>query len=229
LLNSSATRSRKDVEPRYPEHGHLARGHAGSVSASFPAKHRGAHALAFHFCPRVVARRIPFDDPTTLSAVRIGYVVSQVVIIGTYFFVAQKVRQSSCPTVSSADTPVRSRRRMTRPCSSMWTRRILWCVILVVMRAHGQTADVPVDPGAGSTGHDDRPGLRSHTGVDSSPRRVLRCRDDGRHAPLLQVSSISPRSFCPLYAYLSYFTHSRSTAISHPSNCSQNRDLTTFA
>lgn len=46
--------------------------------------------LAF-FSP--VARKIPFDDPLILNYVRLGYVLSQVVIIGTYFFVSYKVSQ----------------------------------------------------------------------------------------------------------------------------------------
>lgn len=38
-----------------------------------------------------VARRIPFDDPVVLNYVRLGYVLSQVIIMGTYFFVSYKV------------------------------------------------------------------------------------------------------------------------------------------
>ncbi|KAG1820832.1 inorganic phosphate transporter [Suillus subaureus] len=38
-----------------------------------------------------VARRIPFDDPEVLNYVRIGYVASQVVIMGAYFYVSYKV------------------------------------------------------------------------------------------------------------------------------------------
>ncbi|KAG2363824.1 hypothetical protein BDR07DRAFT_1450554 [Suillus spraguei] len=46
-----------------------------------------------------VARRIPFDDPEVLNYVRIGYVASQVVIMGAYFFVSYKVRQKNDQTV----------------------------------------------------------------------------------------------------------------------------------
>lgn len=46
-----------------------------------------------------VARRIPFDDPDVLNYVRIGYVASQVVIMGAYFFVSYKVRQKNDQTV----------------------------------------------------------------------------------------------------------------------------------
>jgi len=38
-----------------------------------------------------VARRIPFDDPQVLNYVRMGYVASQVIILGVYFYVSQKV------------------------------------------------------------------------------------------------------------------------------------------
>lgn len=41
-----------------------------------------------------VARRIPFDDPVVLNYVRLGYVLSQIIIIGTYFFVSYKVLSS---------------------------------------------------------------------------------------------------------------------------------------
>ncbi|KAG0705791.1 inorganic phosphate transporter [Suillus ampliporus] len=46
-----------------------------------------------------VARRIPFDDPEVLNYVRIGYVTSQVIIMGVYFFVSYKVRQKNDQTV----------------------------------------------------------------------------------------------------------------------------------
>jgi hypothetical protein len=42
-----------------------------------------------------VARKIPFDDPQVLNYVRIAYVTAQAIILGTYFFTAQKVRPSS--------------------------------------------------------------------------------------------------------------------------------------
>jgi hypothetical protein len=38
-----------------------------------------------------VARRIPFDDPQILNYVRVGYVTSQVIILGVYFYVSYKV------------------------------------------------------------------------------------------------------------------------------------------
>jgi hypothetical protein len=38
-----------------------------------------------------VARRIPFEDPQILLYVRIGYVISQVVCIGTYLYISAKV------------------------------------------------------------------------------------------------------------------------------------------
>lgn len=46
-------------------------------------------SFQFFFLP--VARRIPFDDPVVLNYVRLGYVLSQIIIIGTYFFVSYKV------------------------------------------------------------------------------------------------------------------------------------------
>ncbi|KAF8554018.1 inorganic phosphate transporter [Imleria badia] len=46
-----------------------------------------------------IARRIPFDDPVVLNYVRLGYVLSQIIIIGTYFFVSYKVKQKNDQTV----------------------------------------------------------------------------------------------------------------------------------
>ncbi|KAA1467291.1 inorganic phosphate transporter [Dentipellis sp. KUC8613] len=46
-----------------------------------------------------VARKIPFDDPEVLQYVRIGYVVSQLVILATYFYVSYKVKAKNDQTV----------------------------------------------------------------------------------------------------------------------------------
>ncbi|KAL4062192.1 inorganic phosphate transporter Pho88 [Scleroderma yunnanense] len=46
-----------------------------------------------------VARRIPFDDPVVLNYVRLGYITSQVIILGTYFYISYKVKQKNDQTV----------------------------------------------------------------------------------------------------------------------------------
>ncbi|KAN0092519.1 Inorganic phosphate transporter Pho88 [Tylopilus felleus] len=46
-----------------------------------------------------IARRIPFDDPVVLNYVRLGYVLSQIIIVGTYFFVSYKIKQKNDQTV----------------------------------------------------------------------------------------------------------------------------------
>ena len=38
-----------------------------------------------------VARKIPFDDPVVLNYVRIGYVLSQVIMLGVYYYVSTAV------------------------------------------------------------------------------------------------------------------------------------------
>lgn len=38
-----------------------------------------------------MARKVPFDDPDVLNYVRIGYVVSQVLILAVYYFISYKV------------------------------------------------------------------------------------------------------------------------------------------
>ena len=39
-----------------------------------------------------VARKIPFDDPQVLNYVRVGYVVSQLIILTVYYYVSTTVR-----------------------------------------------------------------------------------------------------------------------------------------
>ena len=38
-----------------------------------------------------LARRIPFDNPQVLLAVRVAYVVTQVVVLGVYYYISTKV------------------------------------------------------------------------------------------------------------------------------------------
>lgn len=42
-----------------------------------------------------MARKVPFDDPDVLNYVRIGYVVSQVLILAVYYFISYKVSSLS--------------------------------------------------------------------------------------------------------------------------------------
>lgn len=39
-----------------------------------------------------VARKIPFDEPDVLNYVRIAYVVSQIIVLGVYYYVSTAVR-----------------------------------------------------------------------------------------------------------------------------------------
>ena len=51
-----------------------------------------------------VARKIPFDDPDVLNYVRIGYVASQVIILGVYYLTSLRVCSfSSIMSNSRAD------------------------------------------------------------------------------------------------------------------------------
>ena len=40
-----------------------------------------------------VARKIPFDDPEVLNYVRVGYVTTQLIILGVYYYVSITVRR----------------------------------------------------------------------------------------------------------------------------------------
>ncbi|EIN03490.1 inorganic phosphate transporter [Punctularia strigosozonata HHB-11173 SS5] len=46
-----------------------------------------------------VARKIDFTDPQVLTYARIGYVASQLIILGTYFFVSHKITTKNDQTV----------------------------------------------------------------------------------------------------------------------------------
>lgn len=56
---------------------------------------QGSSISLCHVCPLksfLVARKIPFDDPEVLNYVRLGYVVSQLVMLGVYYYVSYTVR-----------------------------------------------------------------------------------------------------------------------------------------
>ncbi|KAM6504033.1 inorganic phosphate transporter [Amanita muscaria] len=46
-----------------------------------------------------VARRIPFDNPQVLLGVRIAYVVTQVVVLGIYYQISNKIKAKNDQTV----------------------------------------------------------------------------------------------------------------------------------
>ncbi|THH14238.1 hypothetical protein EW146_g6078 [Bondarzewia mesenterica] len=46
-----------------------------------------------------VARKIPFDDPQVLYYVRIGYVLSQVIVLAVYYFTSRKIKQKNDQTI----------------------------------------------------------------------------------------------------------------------------------
>jgi len=46
-----------------------------------------------------VARKIPFDDPDVLNYVRVGYVASQVIILGLYYLTSLRIKGKNDQTV----------------------------------------------------------------------------------------------------------------------------------
>ncbi|KAJ8503504.1 hypothetical protein ONZ45_g10806 [Pleurotus djamor] len=46
-----------------------------------------------------IARKIPFDDPEVLTYVRIGYVASQIIILGVYYYVTLTIKKKNDQTV----------------------------------------------------------------------------------------------------------------------------------
>ncbi|KAI0706581.1 inorganic phosphate transporter [Earliella scabrosa] len=55
--------------------------------------------LAISLVAMQVARKIPFDDPQTLTYVRIAYVTTQVIVLGVYYYVAQQIKTKNDQTV----------------------------------------------------------------------------------------------------------------------------------
>lgn len=39
----------------------------------------------------LVAKKVPMDDPEVLNYVRIGYVTSQAIVLGVYYYISYKV------------------------------------------------------------------------------------------------------------------------------------------
>lgn len=46
-----------------------------------------------------VARKIPFEDPEVLKYARIGYVVTQLTILGIYYYVSMVVSRGFLPSI----------------------------------------------------------------------------------------------------------------------------------
>ena len=67
----------------------------------------------------LVARKIPFEDPLVLNYVRLGYVVSQLVMLGVYYYVSMTVRLLSSHIYLVLWPFTRSNEKMTRQSSNM--------------------------------------------------------------------------------------------------------------
>ena len=52
-----------------------------------------------------VAKRIPFDDPNTLNLVRLGYILSNVIIAAAYFYIGVLVKRKNGLYNLSSTTP----------------------------------------------------------------------------------------------------------------------------
>lgn len=50
-----------------------------------------------------MARKVPFEDPEVLNYVRIGYVFSQVLALGLYYYISYKVRLYLLPPWDQAE------------------------------------------------------------------------------------------------------------------------------
>jgi len=59
----------------------------------------GYSSLSFNICIRcwlitTVARKVPFENPDVLLAVRVGYVVVQLIVLAVHYYVSMKVSSS---------------------------------------------------------------------------------------------------------------------------------------
>jgi hypothetical protein len=59
----------------------------------------GVQNLVISLAAMQLARKVPFDDPTVLLYVRIGYVVAQVVILGAYYYAVSVVKKKNDQTI----------------------------------------------------------------------------------------------------------------------------------
>lgn len=56
--------------------------------------------MNFSLLGHVVARRIPMEDPVILNYIRIGYVVSQLLALGAYYYTSMQVRHTPSSLVA---------------------------------------------------------------------------------------------------------------------------------
>ncbi|KJA13770.1 hypothetical protein HYPSUDRAFT_195556 [Hypholoma sublateritium FD-334 SS-4] len=59
----------------------------------------GVQNLVISLGAMQLARKIPFDDPDVLLYVRIGYVLSQVIVLGAYYYVSMAIKKKNDQTV----------------------------------------------------------------------------------------------------------------------------------
>ncbi|KAH9482027.1 SRP-independent targeting protein 3 [Psilocybe cubensis] len=59
----------------------------------------GVQNLVISLGAMQLARKIPFDDPETLNYVRIGYVASQLVVLGVYYYISAVIKKKNDQTV----------------------------------------------------------------------------------------------------------------------------------
>ena len=51
-----------------------------------------------------VSKKVPFEDPNVLLGVRILYVVSNLIILGVYFYVSQKIKSKKGTVMPNMNT-----------------------------------------------------------------------------------------------------------------------------
>ncbi|KAF4609787.1 hypothetical protein D9613_012072 [Agrocybe pediades] len=59
----------------------------------------GVQNLVISLGAMQLARKIPFDDPEVLNYVRIAYVVAQVIVLATYYYVSMTIKRKNDQTV----------------------------------------------------------------------------------------------------------------------------------
>jgi hypothetical protein len=69
-----------------------------NVAISLGAMQRMSHSqlyiIVFRLSDALVARKIPFDNPEVLNYIRIAYVVTQIIVLGIYYYVSSAVSNS---------------------------------------------------------------------------------------------------------------------------------------
>ena len=62
-----------------------------------------------------VSKKIPFEDPQVLMVVRALYIISNIIIVGVYLYVQNKINRKKGAHITLVSLSMRSRYLLSRP------------------------------------------------------------------------------------------------------------------